>query len=62
MSEERKYRYTVKKDGVVIDEMDCVHVARHAAESRGAQLWRNLPDRSYMVTDYAVPPGEERDV
>lgn len=57
----KQYRYTVRKDGVVVAESDCVHNAHYEAKNRGAQLWRNLPDLSYMLTDYAVPPGEERD-
>ncbi len=55
-----QFRYTIKKDGVVRNCTNCVHVAKSLAERIGGQLWRNLPDRSYMVTDYAVPTEREK--
>ncbi len=58
MVEEQRYKYTIRKGNLVIAQTSCVHLAKSKAEEHNAQLWRNLPDRSYMVTDYAVPPGE----
>lgn len=56
---QKKTRYTLKKDGRVLEGMDCVLLAKSRGEELGAQLWRNLPDRSYMVCDYGVTPGDE---
>ena len=58
MTEEKKYKYTIRKAGEKPEGENCVHLAKSKAEERKAQLWRNLPNRSYMVTDYAVSPGE----
>lgn len=55
---ETDYRYSWRKDGKFIDGSDCIHTAKSQAEELMAELWRHLPERSYMVTDYAVPPGE----
>ncbi len=61
MAEEKTYRYSWRKDGRFIDGSDCVHTAKGQAEEHGAELWRHLPDRSYMVTDYGKSIGEESD-
>lgn len=58
--EGKSKKYTIRKAGEKPEGVDCVHLAKSKAEERKAQLWRNLPTRSYMVTDYAVPAGEEK--
>ena len=60
MPEEKSYRYSWRKDGKFIDGSDCVHTAKSQAEELKAELWRHLPTRSYLVLDYAKPPGEEK--
>ena len=59
MAEEKTFRYTWRKDGKFIDGSNCVHTAKSRAEALEAELWRNLPTRSYLVTDYGKPSGED---
>jgi hypothetical protein len=55
-------RYYWKVDGEIIGTTGCVLVARSEAERLKAQLWRNLGgENNYMVDDYGLPPGSERE-